>query len=844
MTEKLQVILQEIENGKRKYLYDLSLTKEELLTKDKDGIYFLEHLLKNKMPISHMLNVLKNNAEIAYIFCKNNKSIYQLELDENTIFSNINGKRLIDYILETNKLNYNIVSAIKEHIEIIDLISSYNSEYMLHCISPEIIEKLMTKNEKGVYLIEKYLNNDKILKQIIPLIDDTNKLIDICKKYNNYDLMEYVNEKVLMSHYNKDNTIFHYLINEKNIIPNILNKIPNNLIFIRFLMENNFYDYLKKANEEIQLLKIESEKILLEILIEKGYKPEINFISKKKTIEILYKNNMLDLIRDVSDDILLTSAEYLLKDESIGNKTFLEYMLDNGYKLYFSDILNKDIIKILYKKQKFDLLVKADIKELLEPIDDNNTYFDYILDCIKENKLKADIQEFTYFINSIDDYVKYYLIIAKHDMMEYVSEVKAKDLLKEYDGITLLNGLLNADSDLTLNKILTKSVKLDPQIAVILNSRGLKQENADISSEKNNYTRKYLEEANNSLGIGPLPEEGEFLLNQLQQLFLSDDKSDQELISALISGYRHSLFINYNVNIEELKKMIEAKQKNFNRFYYIKEEDSGYFSPSKGSIFCDSAVVEIILHETGHALHYYLAQNDVPESYQVITERARKNHETLKKVEEYADRFYQLKQKVELLVEQKYKNFFKNYYNEEKRKEIKNNLAKSKNEKKEEYSSLGILKEQLEIILENMFTEEEYIAHQKRIFIKENVDAIIRSEFGALMAIGDILDAIYEGNLHSENQKNQQGEKIKKTPGHGIYYYYNNTSHGFDEMIANFASISKSKDSKEMLQLLKEIVGDELYSMISDFYYQNIVQLNKEQLEAEKKVGGKNEGHK
>ena len=122
------------------------------------------------------------------------------------------------------------------------------------------------------------------------------------------------------------------------------------------------------------------------------------------------------------------------------------------------------LYKILYKKQRPDLLVKTDIKVLLKPAEEYTTYFDYILDCIKENKLKASIQPFTYYIKTIDDYVKYYLIIAKHDMMEYVKELEVKDLLKKYDDVTLLNGLLNADSDLTLNKILTKSAKSDPKI--------------------------------------------------------------------------------------------------------------------------------------------------------------------------------------------------------------------------------------------------------------------------------------------------------------------------------------------------------------------------------------------
>ena len=73
---------------------------------------------------------------------------------------------------------------------------------------------------------------------------------------------------------------------------------------------------------------------------------------------------------------------------------------------------------------------------------------------------------------------------------------------------------------------------------------------------------------------------------------------------------------------------------------------------------------------------------------------------------------------------------------------------KSKDEKKEEYKKLGIPEEQLDTILEGTYTVGEYINHQKRIFIKENVTAIMDNEFNSIAAICDILDAIYEGKLH------------------------------------------------------------------------------------------------
>ena len=121
-----------------------------------------------------------------------------------------------------------------------------------------------------------------------------------------------------------------------------------------------------------------------------------------------------------------------------------------------------------------------------------------------------------------------------------------------------------------------------------------------------------------------------------------------------------------------------------------------------------------------------------------------------------------------------------------------------------------------------MYTQEEYIDHQKRIFIEDNVDAILRNEFGSLLPIGDILDAIYEGKLHSNTLKDNHGEAICRTGGHGLNYYYA-TLHGFDEMIANFAAISKANDAEEKLKMLKSIVGDGVYDMIRNFYYQNIL---------------------
>lgn len=838
MSERLQNIINGINDGSIKFVFDYNLTMEDLFTKDNDGIYFLEYLLRKRIMIPlELKEKLKTNALAAYLYCKNGSSLFGFNLSEKDLFTEFDGKKLIEHILEKKQINKSIVESIYENLEIIDLLCNSNNYFYLNYLSQDIITKLITKDNNGIYPIEKYLNNKRLIEKIMPSINDINVLLEICNRNNNYDLIKAVKARMLITNYKDDKTILLFLLNDKKVVPDCLNKIPEDIIFIKYLIENNLYDYLKKASEDVLLMKVDSGKTLLEFLIDKGYDPEIKYIYNKKTIIILYRKQKLNLAEFVSDDVLLTPVKKLFSDDSLGDETLFEYMIRNGYKLNSSRISSEKLLKICYLEQRPDLLEEASISDLLKPIDDTYTYFDYILDSIANKGLKIRVPSRPWS-SDVNEHIEYYTTIAKHDMMKYIGEIKAEKLLKKYGDKTLLEYLLDTDSDLTLNKILSDDLKADPDIAVILKKRGIVQKSVNVSKEENEYTTKYIENINNHLGIGPLPEEGERLLNELKLLFLTDGKSDKDLITGLTAGYRNALMNNYDINIIEIKKLIEIKKENKDIFYYIKNDDGSYFSPSNGSIFCENANTNTLLHETGHALHFYIADMKTPDDYQEIVERARENPEVLAKTKEYAANYRKLINNITLLVEQRYDSFFKSYYSPEKVEEIKKNLTKSKEDKKKEYKELHIPDEQLDMILSDMYTQEEYIDHQKRIFIEDNVDAILRNEFGSLLPIGDILDAIYEGKLHSNTLKDSQGEAICKTGGHGLNYYYA-TLHGFDEMIANFAAISKTGDAKEKLKMLKSIVGDEVYDMISNFYYHDILKLNTEELEETKVYGGK-----
>ena len=102
----------------------------------------------------------------------------------------------------------------------------------------------------------------------------------------------------------------------------------------------------------------------------------------------------------------------------------------------------------------------------------------------------------------------------------------------------------------------------------------------------------------------------------------------------------------------------------------------------------------------------------------------------------------------------------------------------------------------------------------------------MRNDYGAFIAIGDIIDAIYLGKYRNGVLVDDSGLNIPSAYGHGISYY-SMSSHGFDEMIADYGEILKSKNGNEMLIYLRSIVGDELVDMIENCYMEKILYSSK-----------------
>lgn len=752
--------------------------------------------------------------KIEYIKSKiNDRDIHKLKQeirelikeDEEILYED--GNALLEYLVSKDLLLPSSLKFIRK-IEIINALIKYGMYYNIYFLDKSLIEKLIIKQD-GKYLLEDYMQNERGLGVLVSLVDDANVLLEICKKYNDYSMLEHVNKNVLMTKY-ADKTFLEYLLNELKIVPCTLDPLPNDKEFIKFLYEKKLWDYLKRAGEVFLVYEVKPNKTLFEALLDEGIEPVVDTVFTKELIRLLYKTGRLDLGGNFNDEILLMPIKELLGENKEG--TFLEYLLDHNHKLVFDMNSNDEMMNILFKKERFDYLSKFDTNSLLKSVD-GICYFDYLLDLVKEGKLKEIPSEPLNL--KAEPHIQYYFKIANHQMMEYIKFDKSI-LLKMYEGKTLLEEMINEDKEFALNYVLDENLKATPEIAVILNSMGIIPRRVDMAPSKQNFDKEYIEKENKKLGIGPLPEDGELLLRKLEGLFKNDGKSAEDIVDALIQGYRNALVINYETSLWEIKRLIDIKETHQRTFYYLKSEDGSYFRHLDGSIYCADLNVEILLHETGHALHYYLADFKTPSEYESLIKTAQSDINFQKRVFAYSKEYTNLKKRVEQKVEEEVNSEFikPNIKNEE--ISIRRDIVRDK------LTKIGIPDNIITENIDLVCTEEAFFEHQKRIWVKEKESSIIRNEFGGYMSIGDILDAIYEGKVYSQVLVNKDGNIIDGVAGHGINYYYG-TRHGFDEMIANFASILKSKDYLDNLVLLKEIIGEDLYNMISNFYFKEIL---------------------
>ncbi|MBR3210220.1 MAG: hypothetical protein IKF82_08180 [Bacilli bacterium] len=636
-------------------------------------------------------------------------------------------------------------------------------------------------------------------------------------------------------------------------------KMQDGTRLIDYIFENHveknfgFYSMFKKRVEIVDyILKYERNKIrylspeIIKLLLTKqnGSYPVDKYINYSEMKWALLKN---DFYRELlayckaknNYDLLKDAMEGLLLYEMEDGKKVIEFLLDKGIEPSFVyGISSSEILNILVRRNRIDLLYKADVSLLLSPYDNDRTYFDLMFEKQREGvDVHLEKVSFEYFCHSAELTAKELIKFAQNDYQMFVPSISKRMLL--YKGNkekkSVLEYLVDIDKELTISKILPCCLKRnDPELVIVLRNLGIEDTAIDIRTEDVKFSDTYIEEYNEKYASeceSVCPE----LLDELRDLFYSDGVSDKSAIDSLIISYTYLTSdgnLNKEMFIQELKKLIEIKKNNFDNFTYTKIEDGAYFRRGEG-ISLNNNVISTINHETSHALHYYLASDYVPENYFDVISRVRASDGIIDRVSDYSKRIAQLKENIRTEISKsKIEEYYEGLYQGDKLLELSLFLGMSKEKQKEKL--IGDYNEQvLDVILASTYSVDEFINQRIQIEVDEMVDAVFRNDYDALIAIGDIIDAIFMGKFKNGALFDNEGIEIQPTYGHGIGYYDSNKNNGFSEMIANYGSIIKSRNSEEILAYLRSIVGDEVVDMIKDVYENNILKLQVYEQESE-----------
>ena len=774
---------------------------------DNNATIIFSSFIKNK-------DIRYLNAVIDYINEKKNENrIANIKItveDINDLFYKVNGKSIIEFIIENdNFFGYDTFSFLAKNIKTLKECINLNYYKIVDYIYSE--EFLLSEYEPGKNIFEFLLENNILTHTLLGNIYFNNECVE--KIFQKDDsLLKYLSGFTLSSTKIGNITTLEYLFQKNMINKDIINSITDDAVYelcIKYHREDLFM-YLQ-ANV---LCQERNGKTILEILLDNRIYPELKFISNKKIIKVLIDRKLFNYFIDESEINLLKEVEDGL--------TVLDVLLYNGITPNNKFYSKKESLNIFIKHGRFDLMTNYSLDILISLYNLNESYLDLLLKQKKEG-LNFNLTKLNTYSSNTHNRAMFYIIIARHGFINHIDSLDVSVLTKNKG--ELFKELMDIDSELTLNTILSDSTKQNIDIVFLLKLYGINQKDIKIDLKSHDIVNDYYNGFNREFTKRELSEEALSLIEEFRSLMLSDNLSDKEMIEAMVTSYTYLISINSEYGISELMKLIEIK-KNKKDFVIKKSYNGSFYHISTSSINLENICLNTLNHETGHALYHLLTDAKVPDGFEKILYDVRKNPEILMKVDEYSKKYREILFNVAKLVDEVY---MKDYQLSEYDKEtIEQFINRKKEDHKKIYLEKGYDEETINTIFNQIYTVEEYIEQDKRIKREELIDAIIRSEYGSFMTISDIIDAIYNGKFRSGELINKDGNIILPCPGHGIAYYSKGTNWSFDELIANFSAILKSPDRREILSYLKRIVGEEFVNYMENYYKNEITLSNKD----------------
>ena len=718
------------------------------------------------------------------------------------------GKTVLDKMKENN-VNFSIkgYESAARNIDLIKLLVDNGYTAVVGHIEEETLFKTIDENQTVFdYLIGRGLLTRNIIRNI------TSNHLEVIPKVIEYDklLLTSFNEDILFSASYEGKRLIEYVIDEKLLDFVNIKYILHHAEIVDLLIEHNREDLLWFLSEEILAQKKENSTVL-DYLLKRGIKPHCLY-TRIDTIKALLDNNEIDSLMKLNEEALIKEIE--------PGKTVLEELLERGITPRVDKYKNNISLEILSKLKRYDLMCCVDTRLLLSLRTINETYLEQLISNINYKKDNSLIKLSRFGLTN-DERAKFLITMAKYDLISYIEEVTTQELLLKTDGKCLLDVLLDRDIDLTINRIIPEGLD-DIDVALHLRLHGIEQEQFRVNISSNNYLQSYYYDYNERFSHLSMDEESRALLDELYNTMRFGGRCDIEALELMRTSYEFMLHTNNSVAKEEIRRVIELK-KGDPTFCVVADDRVGsHYDELHNKVSISDRSIGVFNHELMHALFSNYTLKEIPRDFTRILFQLRNDKDFIRRVNEYCEKYREIITSVEDLVEEKYMKQY-DRWEREKTTEVQAYLSEIKDRKRREYLQEGYSEETLDTILNRTFTAEEVVAQDRRIRKFNLVDAVLKTEYAAFSAIGDMLDAIVGGTLRSGQLLNEESKIIPHGCGHGIAYYSREAENIFNETLANFALIFKSPEARETLNYLKGLVGEEYINLLFNYYRSEIL---------------------
>ena len=680
---------------------------------------------------------------------------------------------------------------------------------------------LFSEVEPGKNLVEYLFERNLIEPDVISKIEHHEEIIDYISKYNREDLIIYLNDYFIFNASKNDTKIIDYLFRTNQVDDRFVERIEDTTEIYDYLIKYNRTDLTSSLSETVlNMKKNGKDTTILEELIINNYEIP-DYLCEVESFKTLLKYKRYDILCDLSEYRLLTKID--------GNKTLLEILLENNIKpkLFLIDDIKS--INVFIKLKRYDLLSYCTIGLLLKHMDLNKTYLDFMLEEFKKDPKSINITTINTKICFRNDYkAQLYLEFAKHGLIEYIGKPSAYDLMyADTRGKKLIDILLELDEKTTLECLIDKTI-FDIDLFLYLKIRGIKKDGLLFGENMSVLAEEHVKSKNAKVDELPISSEAQSLLDRFRNIMLLDGASNLELVDNMIRSYRKAISSGSKYALKELELLISIKHNNKN-FTIVEDAESSAYSTAESRVYLHDFSFVTNNHELGHAMFDLLAGEVVPPDYEKLAEKIRNNPLVIEKVAKLSDKYYEIIEKIKKQVEETFLANYEDSIIPERKRDIEAFLELCKEEKIKELEETGCYtKKELEALMSEVFTYEEYIKQEKEFKREQLVSAILEEEYAELFIVADIVDSIFEGKFFDDKLTTKDGKKIKGCTGHGIKYYVGRgLDVQFNENVANFSAIFKSSNPKMILDVLRSIVGNEFVDLMINYYEKNIVESKK-----------------